>query len=65
MYLWYYIRLADGDGPIPVFAPIPVLYTIAESPLENLLERLLQLLLECLFESLSESLLERASLREE
>jgi hypothetical protein len=36
-----------------VFATIPVLYTIAESPLESLLE------------SLHESLLERASHREE
>jgi len=59
--LWNYIRLAAGDGPIPVFAAILVLYTIAESPLESLLERLL----ESLFESLLESLLERASLREE
>jgi len=40
-----------------VFAAIPVLYTIAESPLECLLETL--------FESLLESLLERASHREE
>jgi len=40
-----------------VFAAIPVLYTIAESPLESLLESLF----ECLFESL----LERASHREE
>jgi len=40
-----------------VFAAIPVLYTIAESPLESLLESL--------FECLLESLLERASHREE
>ena len=40
-----------------VFAAIPVLYTIAESPLESLLESL--------FKSLLESLLERASHREE
>jgi hypothetical protein len=55
--LWNYIRLAAADGPILDFAAIPVLYTIAESPLESLLESL--------FESLLESLLERASLREE
>jgi len=48
-----------------VFTAIPVLYTIAESPLESLLESLLQSLLESLFESLLESLLERASHREE
>jgi len=52
-----------------VFAAIPVLYTIAESPLECLLERLLESLLESLlerlFESLLESLLERASHWEE
>jgi len=40
-----------------IFAAIPVLYTIAGSPLESLLESL--------FESLLESLLERASHREE
>jgi hypothetical protein len=40
-----------------VFAAIPLLYTIAESPLECLLESLL--------ESLLGSLLERAALREE
>ena len=44
-----------------VCAAIPVLYTIADSPLENLLESLL----ESLFESLLESLLEGASHREE
>jgi len=44
-----------------VFAAIPVLYTIAESPLESLL----QSLFECLLESRLESLLERASHREE
>jgi len=67
--LWNYIRLAAGDGPIPVFAAIPVLYTIADRPLESLLESLheslLKSLLESLFESLLESLLERASHREE
>ena len=41
-----------------VFAAIPVLYTIAESPLERLLESLVESLLEILFESLPESLLE-------
>jgi hypothetical protein len=40
-----------------VFAAIPVLYTIARSPLESLLESL--------FESLVESLHDRASHREE
>jgi hypothetical protein len=59
--LWKYIRLAAGGGPIPVFAAILVLYTIAESPRESLLESLL----ESLFESLSESLLERGSHWEE
>jgi len=53
----------------PVFAAIPVLYTIAESPLERLLESLLESQLESqlesLIESLLESLLERASHREE
>jgi len=52
-----------------VFAAVPVLYTIAESPLasllETLLESLLESLLENLLESLLESLLERASHREE
>jgi hypothetical protein len=43
-----------------VFTAIPVLYTIAESPLESLLESLP----ESLFESLLASLLERAFLRE-
>jgi len=42
------------------FAVIPVLYTIAERPLESLLVSLPQ----SLFESLLESLLERASDRE-
>ena len=40
-----------------VFAAIPVLCTIAESPLESLLENL--------FESLLESILERTSHQEE
>ena len=53
-----------GDRPIPVFSAIPVLYTIAESPLESLLESLLKSLLESLFKSLLESLLERALHRE-
>jgi hypothetical protein len=60
--LWNYIRLAAGDGPIPVFAALPVQYTITECPLESLLQSLLESLLESLFESLLESLLERASL---
>jgi hypothetical protein len=55
--LWTHIWLEAGDRPIPVFTVIPVLYTIAESPLESLLESL--------FKSLLESLLERASHREE
>jgi hypothetical protein len=44
-----------------VFAAIPVLYTIGDSPLESLLESLF----ESLFESLLESLLERVPHREE
>jgi len=48
-----------------VFAAVPVLYTIAESPLESLLVSLLESLLESLFEGLLECLLERASHREE
>jgi hypothetical protein len=52
-----------------VFAAIPLLYTIADSPLEilleSLLESLLQSLLESRFECLHESLLERASHRKE
>jgi hypothetical protein len=64
-----------------VFAAIPILCTIAESPLqillerllvsllerplERLLERLLESLLDSLLDSLLESLLERASHREE
>jgi len=44
-----------------VFAAIPVLYTIAESPLQRLHVRRL----ECLFKSLLESFLERASHLEE
>jgi hypothetical protein len=49
------------------FAAIPLLYTIADSPLESLLESLheslLESLLESRFECLHESLLERASHR--
>ena len=41
------------------FAAIPVLYTIAESPLGSLLERLLERLFESLLESLLASLFER------
>jgi len=44
-----------------ICAAIPILCTIAESPLESLLESLI----ESLFESLREGLLERASHREE
>jgi hypothetical protein len=65
MYAWAYgtiyswrpeMDLYQSSLPA-VFAAIPVLYTIAESPLESLLESL--------FESLLESLLERASHRDE
>jgi hypothetical protein len=52
--------VAEGR-PIPVISAIPVLYTIAESPLESLLESLL----ENLFKSLLESLLERVLHQEE
>jgi len=48
-----------------VFAAIPLLYTITDSPLEILLESLLESLLECRLECLHESLLERASHRKE
>jgi hypothetical protein len=48
-----------------VFAAIPLLYTIADSPLESLLESPLESLLESRFELLHESLLERASHRKE
>jgi len=48
-----------------VFAAIPVLLTIAESPLQILLESLLESLLDSLLDSLLESLLERASHWEE
>jgi hypothetical protein len=54
---------------LAVFAAIPVMCTIPESPLqillESLLASLLQSLLESLLDSLLESLLERASHREE
>jgi len=62
MGLWNHIWLVAGDRPIPVFSAIPVLYTIAESPL---LESLLESLHESLFKSLLESLLERASHQKE
>jgi hypothetical protein len=62
---WNYIRLAAGDRSIPVFTVIPVMYTIAESPLESLLQSLLECLLESLFKCLLEGLLETASHREE
>jgi len=48
-----------------VFAAIPVLCTIAESPLQSLLQVLLESLLESLLEGLLESHLERVSHREE
>jgi hypothetical protein len=54
-----------GDRPIPVFSAIPILYTIAESPLVSLFESLLESLLEGLFKSLLESLRETASHQEE
>jgi len=50
-----------------VFAAIPVLYTIAQSPLERLLGSMLESLLESLLQSLLESLFDnclRAFLRE-
>jgi hypothetical protein len=58
MGLWNYIRLAAGDGPIPIFTACSLrcytgtVHTIAESPLESPLA----------LESLLESLLERAAL---
>jgi hypothetical protein len=58
MGLWNYIRLAAGDGTIPIFPAAPVLSIIAETPLESLLKSLLESLFECLLESL----LMRASL---
>jgi hypothetical protein len=64
--LWNYIPLVAGDRCIPGFSAIPVLYTIAESPLESLLVSLLESLLKSLLESLLESLIKRLleSLRE-
>jgi len=68
------IQLAGGDGPIliltacslhylqsllpAVFTAIPLLYSIAESPLERLLERVLESLVQSLLESPLTSLLE-------
>ena len=57
---WPEMDLFQSSLP-PAFAAIPVLYTMAESPLESLLESLLK----SLFKSLLENLLERASHREE
>jgi hypothetical protein len=56
---WTYTRFHCLQTP--VVAAIPVLYTIAECPLESLLESLLESHSECLLESL----LEGALLREE
>jgi hypothetical protein len=44
-----------------VFTAIPLLYTIAESPLQSLLGRLLESLPESFFDSLLGSFLEKAS----
>jgi hypothetical protein len=71
---WNDIQLGAGGGPTQssltaVIAAKPVLYTIAESPLESLLESLLGSMLlsrpESLFQSLIVNLLDRASHREE
>jgi hypothetical protein len=79
------IQLVSGDGPIPiftacslhylqsvlppVFTAIPLLYHLAECPLERLLESLLgslvEILLESFFERQLENLLEAASHWEE
>ena len=62
MGLWNYIRLAAGDGPIPVFTTCSLrcytgtVHTFTTSPLES------PLALESLLESLLDSLLERAAL---
>jgi hypothetical protein len=69
MYAWAYgtiygwrpeMDLYQSSLPA-VFAAIPLLYTIADSPLEILLESLLESRFECLHESLRE----RASHRKE
>jgi hypothetical protein len=73
MYVWdcgtiygWRLEMDPSQSSLPaVFAAIPVLFTIAESPLVSVLEILLESLLESLFECLLESLLERASHREE
>jgi hypothetical protein len=69
IYRWGPVTDLYQSSVAAVFAAIPVLCTIAESPLQILLESLLQSLLESLLESLLdsllESLLERASHREE
>ena len=70
MGLWTYIRLAAGDGPIPVVAAWSLrcytrtVHTIAASPLYSplALESLLESLLDSLLGSLLGSLLERAAL---
>jgi hypothetical protein len=71
--LWNYIHLVDADGPLPGFAGIPVLNTIAKSPIAtlvetfvaSLLDSLLESLLESLFESLLKRIVERATHLEE
>jgi len=76
--LWTYIRLAAGDGPIPVvtaWSPrcyTGTVHTIAASPfysplaLESLLGSVLDSLLDSLLQSLLErAAFERAALREE
>jgi len=69
IYSWWPETDLYQSSVTAVFAAIPVLCTIAESPLqillESLLEYLLESLLESLRESLLESLLERASHQEE
>jgi hypothetical protein len=69
--LWNYIRLAAGDGPIPVFTAYSLrcytstVHPITASPLQSPLE--LQSLLDSLLETaaLESTALESAALREE
>jgi hypothetical protein len=65
IYSWRPEIDLDLSSVPAVFAAIPVLCTIAESPFQILLESLLESLLEILLESLLQSLLERASHWEE